>query len=57
MLRDCPIDHRCMTAITPDEVFSQTQALLSNKTRPGTCEHSPSLIFENDKPKFVGQIK
>ncbi len=22
MLRDCPIDHRCMTAITPDEVFA-----------------------------------
>jgi heptosyltransferase-2 len=21
MLRDCPIDHRCMTAITPEEVF------------------------------------
>lgn len=28
MLRDCPIDHRCMTAITPDEVFSQAQVLL-----------------------------
>jgi heptosyltransferase-2 len=23
MLRDCPIDHRCMTAITPDEVFAR----------------------------------
>jgi heptosyltransferase-2 len=23
MLRDCPIDHRCMTAITHDEVFSR----------------------------------
>lgn len=23
MLRDCPIDHRCMTAITPEEVFRQ----------------------------------
>ena len=21
MLRDCPIDHRCMTAVTPEEVF------------------------------------
>jgi heptosyltransferase-2 len=23
MLRDCPIDHRCMTAVTPDEVFGR----------------------------------
>src|SRR6185503_9216124 len=28
MLRDCPIDHRCMTAITVDEVFERSQALL-----------------------------
>jgi len=27
MLRDCPIDHRCMTAITPDEVFARACAL------------------------------
>ena len=23
MLRDCPIDHRCMTAVTPEEVFER----------------------------------
>lgn len=61
MLRDCPIDHRCMTAITPDEVFSQALALLSNKTRREACEHSPSLVLENvlenDQPKFIGQVK
>ncbi len=28
MLRDCPIDHRCMTAITVDEVFEHSHALL-----------------------------
>ena len=28
MLRDCPIDHRCMTAITVDEVFERSHALL-----------------------------
>ncbi len=28
MLRDCPIDHRCMTAITPDEVFERAAALM-----------------------------
>lgn len=29
MLRDCPIDHRCMTAITPEMVFDQAAKLLS----------------------------
>src|SRR6266545_2316665 len=28
MLRDCPIDHRCMTAITPDHVFERSVAIL-----------------------------
>jgi heptosyltransferase-2 len=28
MLRDCPIDHRCMTAITADEVFARSSRLM-----------------------------
>ena len=28
MLRDCPIDHRCMTAITPEAVFQRTTELI-----------------------------
>jgi heptosyltransferase-2 len=28
MLRDCPIDHRCMTAISADEVFARSCALM-----------------------------
>ena len=31
MLRDCPIDHRCMTAITPDEVFERASALMARQ--------------------------
>jgi heptosyltransferase-2 len=31
MLRDCPIDHRCMTAITADEVFDRARHVLSDK--------------------------
>ena len=31
MLRDCPIDHRCMTAITPDEVFERATALMARQ--------------------------
>jgi heptosyltransferase-2 len=30
MLRDCPIDHRCMTAITPDELFTRIVATLKS---------------------------
>lgn len=32
MLRDCPIDHRCMTAITVDEVFEHSHALLKRSS-------------------------
>lgn len=31
MLRDCPIDHRCMTAIAPAEVFERASALMSRR--------------------------
>ncbi len=40
MLRDCPIDHRCMTAISPDDVFERAAAMLSShggKTSDGWC--------------------
>ena len=29
MLRDCPIDHRCMTAISPADVFARASVLMS----------------------------
>lgn len=32
MLRDCPIDHRCMTAITVDEVMEQSLSLLKRES-------------------------
>ncbi len=31
MHRDCPIDHRCMTRITPDELFLRAAGLLKGK--------------------------
>ena len=34
MLRDCPIDHRCMTAITPDDIFNRAAAILRNAAPP-----------------------
>jgi heptosyltransferase-2 len=33
MLRDCPIDHRCMTAISPEEVFEVVRLQLLNRTQ------------------------
>jgi heptosyltransferase II len=32
MLRDCPIDHRCMTAISPEEVFERAASMLGRRT-------------------------
>lgn len=40
MLRDCPIDHRCMTAISPEDIFERARALLSDNFQPVACEHS-----------------
>lgn len=31
MLRDCPIDHRCMTAIAPAEVFDRAMTLMKKR--------------------------
>jgi heptosyltransferase-2 len=31
MLRDCPIDHRCMTAISADEVFTRASAMMKRQ--------------------------
>ena len=32
MLRDCPIDHRCMTAITVDEIFEKSIAAIKRSS-------------------------
>jgi hypothetical protein len=31
MLRDCPIDHRCMTQISAEEVFERVVNMLNTK--------------------------
>jgi hypothetical protein len=38
MLRDCPIDHRCMTAITPEEVFLRAVEMLAHQQ----CDARPA---------------
>ena len=32
MLRECPIDHRCMTRINPERVFETARRMLQNRT-------------------------
>jgi heptosyltransferase-2 len=54
MLRDCPIDHRCMTAITPADVFERARTLLIEK--PLACQSTP-LAEAINKLKFAGQLE
>ena len=67
MLRDCPIDHRCMTAISPDEVFERAVAMLNKSTMadklqfvaaaPGETVSARDSVGEgHDKLKFVGHL-
>lgn len=35
MLRDCPIDHRCMTAITPADVFQHSLRVMRQRVEAG----------------------
>jgi heptosyltransferase-2 len=55
MLRDCPIDHRCMTAITPDEVLERARNFLSVKPKVNACQPTP-LSEAIEKLKVGGQI-
>ena len=62
MLRDCPIDHRCMTAIQPDEVFERARIILGRRKtadeRPFTaCPQTQPLPQFNNKLEFIEQIK
>ena len=54
MLRDCPIDHRCMTAISPADVFERARRLLKNRTE-FACQTPLSEAI--NKLKFAGQIE
>jgi heptosyltransferase-2 len=54
MLRDCPIDHRCMTAITPDHVFERARILLNGQ--PCVAPERTPLSAAIDRLKFAGQL-
>ncbi|HEV7797714.1 MAG TPA: lipopolysaccharide heptosyltransferase II [Pyrinomonadaceae bacterium] len=58
MLRDCPIDHRCMTAITPDAVLERARVLLSNRLshQPFVTSQQTPLSEAINKLKVAGQL-
>lgn len=56
MLRDCPIDHRCMTAISPDEVFERATPMLGLSDKPQFVELADTAET-SDKLKFVGHLR
>jgi heptosyltransferase II len=55
MLRDCPIDHRCMTAITPDDLFERARVLLSGHALVSSQRTPLSEAINN--LKFAGLLK
>jgi heptosyltransferase-2 len=57
MLRDCPIDHRCMTAITADEVFDRARHLFSDKLQFGDRGAQQHSFQAGDKLRFVEHAK
>jgi heptosyltransferase-2 len=44
-LRVCPLDHRCMTLLTPAEVFDTAAVLLARFVRPEPARRSPWSWF------------
>lgn len=56
MLRDCPIDHRCLTAITADEVFERARALLGMSPNLQIVELGDPAKT-GDKLEVVGHLR
>ncbi len=62
MLRDCPIDHRCMIAIEPDHVFERARVMLARRKTADErqftgCPQTTTLPEFNNKLEFIEQIK
>jgi heptosyltransferase-2 len=58
MLRDCPIDHRCMTAVSVDELFERAQGILEmSDTLQFVDRHQGATDQPIDKLKCAGQVE
>jgi heptosyltransferase-2 len=45
LLRECPIDHRCMTRVTPERVAAAANALMDQAVLPGKAGPDPVLDY------------
>lgn len=61
MLRDCPIDHRCMTAVSVDELFDRARVILGSEAMSDRLQrvdrHPGATHATNDKLKCAGQVE
>jgi len=48
LLRECPIDHRCMRGVSVEEVHGAVQALLRSRAAPGVPVSRPAVILDRD---------
>lgn len=50
LLRECPIDHRCMTAISVEEVLHAVEQFLPNlqPPTPSPCSSAPAVFLDRD---------
>jgi heptosyltransferase II len=57
MHRDCPIDHRCMTRISAEDVFEKARAMIGSRARagerPAAARHRPELNAAPIRPGFL----
>ena len=44
LLRECPIDHRCMTGVTVDMVTQAAVGQLTDKVQPAAVAHHPASV-------------
>jgi hypothetical protein len=57
MLRDCPIDHRCMTAITAEEVFARALAMLGGGPVGAGGQISDAAQAPGDAPRRLEAVR
>lgn len=58
MLRDCPIDHRCMTAISPDEVFQRAVQIIGERTsQPEQRSRADDARTDEENERISAQVQ
>lgn len=50
LLRECPIDHRCMTRVSVDQVYETAVKQLVYRRQPSTISREPSMAAHHASP-------